>query len=491
MTAQRVTFGHRLRSNLRAKFALGLALPLFVILATISLVNYLRTRKNLENQMENVAVQLSEVALSSLRHGMLINDQALIGEVLDDMVSIEAIQQAQVVDLGGEPSVVSRAAQSGQLTLEADFTCTVCHQFPASERPRSIRIGGAEGIMRVSAPIQNGPECRACHESDPAHLGILLMDVSLLEMQTQLQGDLRSNLLLSGGSSLLVTVLAYLLSQWLVVRRIERFKRPIARFSDGDFSSRIPGNDGNTDELGQLAKAFNTMAEELERQRHASHARSQVRQRAIVEERDRIARELHDGVAQLLAYVNAKATAARLMVQGGRSEGAQDLLRQLETAAKELYTDVRAAIIGLKATASPGLLFPESLRSYVEWYTELSDLAIEFELEHHGPPPVSIPAETELQVLRITQEALSNARKHSQAASARVRVAVSQSRLVLRVVDDGVGFDPARRDGNGRPHIGLSSMEERAEAIGGQFVIRSAPGQGTEVIVRAPLDGEG
>lgn len=474
-----------LRSNLRAKLALGLALPLLLILSTISLLNYARAKRNLEAQMALTAEQLGEVTLSSLRQGMLMNDTTLTGQVLGNVVQMEDISQAQVINLGGEPVIQRRSANAPREPSGVDITCTVCHQYPASERPRSLNLGSTGGILRVAAPIQNDPECRTCHREDASHLGVLLLDVSISEMQVQLRRDLQSNLALSGGSTLLVTLAAYFLSNSLVVRRLAQLREPLAKFSAGDFSARME-EENASDEVGNLARAFNEMAEDLQRASRAAEARTQVRQRAILQERDRIARELHDGVAQLLGYVNTKAVAARLMVRDGNTTGAQKLLSQLEAASKELFTDVRVAILGLKASNSAGLVFPENLRQYVDRFRDLSGMSVEVEVGR-VPLPHGVPAETELQLLRITQEALANSHKHSQATSAEVSIDISEQHVELRVADNGVGFDPDGSRGNGRPHFGLSTMRERAEAIDGELTIASQPGEGTVVIVRAPL----
>lgn len=480
------TMSNWLRSNLRAKFALGLALPILLILSTLSIVNYRRARQMLDEQMALTAEQISEVALSSLRHGMLVNDRSLIAQVLDDVVELENITSVQIINSGGEISVSSLSAEAALSQAPPDITCTVCHQHPESQRPRTIQIDRGEGPLRVAAPIPNDPDCRTCHQSNASHLGVLLLDVSLSEMRTDLRQDLKANLALSAGSTILVTLATYFLSNSLVVRRLERFRQPLTRFSQGDFSARIQHLDRENDELGTLAKAFNEMAQALERGQRATEARTQVRQRAILQERDRIARELHDGVAQVLGYVNTKAVAARLKLQNRDTQGAEHLLRQLETASKEVFTDVRAAILGLKASSSAGFVFPENLRQYVDRFSELSGLPVVMNLGQ-VPLPTAVPAETELQLLRITQEALANSHKHSQATATEVALDFSEGLVELRVSDNGVGFDPADPKSNGRPHFGLSTMRERAEAIGAEFSLTSNPEEGTTVLVRAPL----
>lgn len=486
MSQRSRTLGQWLRSNLRAKFALGLALPLLLILSTLAVVNYQRDRQLMEDQMQLAAEQLGDVTLTSLRHGMLVNDPELVGEVLADLVDQENILQAQLINLGGEVAVGSRAAVLDETLPTAELTCTICHQYPPASRPRTIQLGGQSGLMRVAAPVANEPACRTCHQTDNGHLGVLLIDVSFLDLESRLIQNLQSNLLFSVGSTIAVTLAAVLLSQWLITNRIERFRMPLASFAKGDFSARVSGVEESSDELGGLATAFNKMASDLERQARASDARTQVRQRAIVEERERIGRELHDGVAQLLGYVNAKAIAARLMVQNGKSEGAIELLRQLETASKDLFTDVRAAIIGLRAASGPGLVFSENLRSFVERFEDLSGLSVDLDLPN-DPLGLTLPPETELQLMRITQEALANTRKHANSTEALIQVQLEDHHLTLTISDNGDGFDPAQPAKNGRPHFGLSTMRERAESLRGSLTVESSPGTGTRIEVTVPL----
>ncbi|MGA9533327.1 MAG: sensor histidine kinase [Anaerolineales bacterium] len=486
MTKRSRTLGQWFQSNLRAKFALGLALPLLLILSAIALVNYQRDRQLLEDQMELAAEQLGDVTLSSLRHAMLVNDSTLVGEVLSDLVDQEDILQAQVINVGGEVAIASHTPGLDAKLPTAELTCTICHQYPASSRPRTIQLGGQSGVMRVAAPIANEPACRTCHQADDAHLGVLLIDVSFIDLETRLLHNLQANLALSGGSTIAVTLAAVLLSQWLVTNRINRFRQPLASFTEGDFSARVAGVEESSDELGRLASAFNKMASDLERETRASEARTQVRQRAIVEERERIARELHDGVAQLLGYVNAKAIAARLMVQDGKAEGAIELLRQLETASKDLFTDVRAAIIGLRAASGPGLVFSENLHSFLERFEDLSGLSVDLDLPN-DPLGLTLPPETELQLMRITQEALANTRKHSNSTEASVRVELENHHLTLTIEDNGDGFDLKQPAKNSRPHFGLSTMRERAESLRGTLTIESSPQAGTRVAVTVPL----
>jgi len=204
---------------------------------------------------------------------------------------------------------------------------------------------------------------------------------------------------------------------------------------------------------------------------------------AVLEERERLARELHDGLAQVLGFVNTQTLAIKKLLASGRKEEAEDEVVNLETAARRVFTDVREAILGLRAS-SRGLL--PGLRKYLDDFARMTDTAVELQVED-GVEGIRLPPEVEIQLMRIAQEALSNVRKHAQAARATLALDVDGGALRMEVTDDGQGFDPARPVRTGWPRFGLQTMRERAEAIGGAFEIVSRPGQGTKVVVRVPL----
>jgi len=211
---------------------------------------------------------------------------------------------------------------------------------------------------------------------------------------------------------------------------------------------------------------------------------AQAFQRQLInEERERIARELHDGLAQLLGYVNTKAMAVRLMLENGQTKAAEQHLLQLEDAARELFVDVREAIFDLRATGRDGTSLTTALGEYVAQFSQLSGLPTELALTPEIEALV-LPPESELQLLRIVQEALTNVRKHASASKARVNVRIEEDILELTVRDDGQGFDPGCVHTAGRPHFGLGMMRERAEAIGAEFDLDAQPGVGTLVRVQ-------
>jgi signal transduction histidine kinase len=220
-----------------------------------------------------------------------------------------------------------------------------------------------------------------------------------------------------------------------------------------------------------------------EEELQAVHA---VRRQLIEGERERIARELHDGLAQLLGYVKTKAMAVRLMLDNGQTESAAQHLQQLEGAAHELYVDVREAIVDLRTMGREGTTLAAALKDTVAQFSRLSGLSTELALT---PEVKDLPlkSESELQLLRIVQESLTNVRKHASASKAWVEVQIDDGILELTVRDDGRGFDPIDEHTTAQPRFGLSMMRQRAEAIGAAFSLHSEPGAGTLIRVRGAV----
>ncbi len=211
---------------------------------------------------------------------------------------------------------------------------------------------------------------------------------------------------------------------------------------------------------------------------------------ATLQERERIAREIHDSLAQVLGLLKMKARLSKdLLYQGETQQVAQEL-DEMREIAHEAYADAREAILGLRDSVSPSLGLLDSLREYVQKFSRQSGVHVELEIEE-GLRPTFTPA-IEVQLIRVTQEALSNVRKHAHARSAVVSFRKEDSRLKMVVEDDGQGFDANiidnRRNGE---HYGTKTMAERMRGVGGELVIDSEPGKGTRVIVTLPEDDIG
>ncbi len=209
---------------------------------------------------------------------------------------------------------------------------------------------------------------------------------------------------------------------------------------------------------------------------------------AIQGERERIAREMHDGLAQVLAYVNTKSQAVEELLAADRVAEARQQLVELATAARSVYVDVREAILSLSTPVPPDRGVVAALEEYAALYAESSKLAVRFRASPDAAnAPLSAAAQAE--VFSIAREALTNVRKHARAHRVRLDVSLEGRAFVLRIEDDGVGFDaellavgPERW-----PHFGLAGMRERAESVGGSVIWRSQAGHGTQIELQVPV----
>lgn len=211
----------------------------------------------------------------------------------------------------------------------------------------------------------------------------------------------------------------------------------------------------------------------------------QVRALGAARERLRIAHEMHDGLAQVLAYVNTKAQVVREYLRQSRLEEAQKHLDEFAEAARDLYGDVRQQILELRTVRPEESGLAAAISDYAQGWGQQTAITVELSVES----PVDLPLDTQRQLLRIFQEVLANVRKHARATWIRVTLAHTADSLCLLVSDDGIGFDPERVAESGR--FGLKTMAERAEAIGAAFVVTSRQGKGTRIEVTLPRIARG
>src|SRR3954453_11131215 len=204
------------------------------------------------------------------------------------------------------------------------------------------------------------------------------------------------------------------------------------------------------------------------------HERS--RELSIVEERNRLARELHDSVTQRLVGVVLAAESASTLLERSPAAAAEEIARVRELA-RGAMDELRAVVFELRPASLEAEGLAAALRKHVDVLRRVSGRPIELSVA--GPP--RLPGASAAQVFRIAQEALQNALRHAEAEHIEVRLEGNgNGRLVLSVADDGRGFDPARRAVRGR-RLGLTSMGGRAEELGGTLAIDSTVGEGTRV----------
>lgn len=475
------------RLSLRFKVVLAFVFPIFGLVAFLAYDHYLRENELITEQVQAATTQMGDIVLSSLNHSMLINDQAMLSATIEDIGSQGDIQRVWIADLEGVVQQSSIPSEAGMKIDVAATGCVECHHLPEGQLPRMLSFPEPTGQLRIAIPIPNASECNACHPPSEKHLGILLIDVSMAELQARLRQDLRVNLLWSFVIAGLGLIGGYILVDQLVVRRVEALHRAFNAFENGDLSVRVKKSWRTEDEITQLAQSFNRMADSLVRHENEQRTLAQTRQQAIIEERERIARELHDGVAQFIGYVNTKIMAVRLLIKNQKLDEADQQLEQVEQAVQDQSNDVRASIIGLKMASETGTGLSADLREYIDQCNRLSDFPIRLEIDPHADD-IRLDVEVELHLLRIIQEAMSNIRKHASARMVQVSLVRQADELTLRIHDDGVGFNPWNWNGEHHAHFGLQTMQERAKMIGAVLRIESEPGQGTTITVQLRLE---
>lgn len=233
----------------------------------------------------------------------------------------------------------------------------------------------------------------------------------------------------------------------------------------------------NADEIELLDALASHLASALEGLRAAALER----EAAVGEERALLARELHDSIAQSLAFLKIQAQLLRGAVQKQQPEQVQATLDELDAGLKESINDVRELLVHFRTRTNTDDI-EAALQETLQKFQHQTGLPTRLQLEGDGLP---LPADVQVQVLHVVQEALSNVRKHAGASHVSLDVHKgSQWRFVVR--DNGSGFDTEQR--HGETHVGTKIMRERAERIGATVLIESLTGQGTSVTLTLPTN---
>jgi signal transduction histidine kinase len=205
---------------------------------------------------------------------------------------------------------------------------------------------------------------------------------------------------------------------------------------------------------------------------------------AVMHERERLSRELHDGVAQLVAHLLLRLDTIKELVEADRHQEAEGELERLRGVGDEIYEDIGESITGLRTNvAERGLIC--ALQDYVDQFEERHQIPVSLRADDAAD---QLPPLAAFQLFRLIQEALTNVRKHAAAQEATVTLTSNEpDQLRVVIADDGQGFTPgSQRNDKARP-LGLRSMRERVEALGGTFQVNSQPGSGTQVTATIPI----
>jgi signal transduction histidine kinase len=337
-----------------------------------------------------------------------------------------------------------------------------------SEPDRLVRTVQEPNLLVAALPVFRISEQETAAEGD-------LLGVAVLVFETlPVQNSISSYALRMVSRSLLSVVVAAVfmgtLFGWLTARSLVRRFRDLSTAADawsrGDFSQFI--DDPSGDELGQFAQRLNHMASQLQ------SLLEERQELAILEERNRMARELHDSAKQQAFAASAQLGATRALLERD-PQAAGERLMEAERLMDEVRRELTGLIGELRPVAMEGQDLSSTLRDYgADWASQCS---IELDMQVQDIQP--LPPNVGQALFRIAQEALANVSRHSGSESSRLSLVQEGGTIILTIWDEGQGFDPdASHVG-----IGLHSMRERAEALGGRLTIDSAVGEGTVVRV--------
>lgn len=241
--------------------------------------------------------------------------------------------------------------------------------------------------------------------------------------------------------------------------------------------------DGHSDVHGYLL-----LLHDITRQRLSQELLiNQQRVVATLQEREHLARELHDSIGQVLGYISMQAQAAHQWLTSGNVERTGPILSRLAEAAQEAHADVRESIVTLRTGIIAEWSFKQALTRYLEHYRTTYGIDIDLQLPDDQNQLDLLP-EIGVQVLRVIQEAMSNANKHGNARRVKVEFEYQAGRIHISIIDDGIGFDPVNINPDSGKHFGLMFIHERMLQIGGSVIIESQPGLGTSILLNVPID---
>lgn len=327
-----------------------------------------------------------------------------------------------------------------------------------------------EGHYQLAVPVTRG-------DWRSPRLGVILLSVQpppplLLSIWPALLGGLLATaVVLLAGVAPFGALFGFIMARRLT-RRLHTLSAAVNAWSEGDFS--VQPQDRSRDEISELAHRMRHMAERIQ------NLLQTQQELAMLVERNRLARELHDTVKQLTFATLMQLRAARnLLPQDPAAAGKH--LEEAESLARSSQQELGAIIAELRPAALDGKGLAGALRVYLEGWSRRTRIPARFQVHDEG----RLSLEVEQALYRVAQEALANVARHSRASEVAVQLSYQQGQVCLAVVDNGVGFDPRAA---GQQGFGLRSMGERLAALGGRLEVESSPGGGTALSASAPAE---
>ena len=352
---------------------------------------------------------------------------------------------------GGGLSLAAYLPAAGQAVLQAALAGQTCYRQLTAQTP--------DGILIAAYPVL---------APGKGVIGALLARTIGMTQGDLLLATLVSTLVLALPivipAIITGTVFGFFTARSFL-RRFKRLSAAVDQWSQGNFS--LHATDHSDDELGQVIHQLNQMAGQLQAM---LQARQQI---ALLEERQRLARDLHDSMKQQIFAISMLVNSARRML-GHDNEQARTSLNEVDELVQQVQQELTALVYELHPVALNEKGLAATLQEFIQRWSLQTGMAVDVQV--YSEPTLSHPLSEAL--FRIVQEALTNTARHSRASVVQVTLAGQQESMTLSICDNGQGFDVASVQGNG---VGLVSMRERMKALGGTLLIESAPGEGARI----------
>jgi signal transduction histidine kinase len=398
----------------------------------------------------------------ALLQNVTITTGGIITEVVDHKGVVLASRGPYAVSAGTPfwphlpqaAQTVLRAALAGR-TAASQLVAPLPHNLILVAYPVIGPAGRIEGalVAQTPNPVPSQP--------------VLLLDA--------LESGMNLALPVAIMAALIGTVFGFLTAHGFA-QRFQKLSSTVEEWGKGNFSALAVDTSG--DELGHLTRRLNLLAEQFQ------VLLSSQQQLATLEERQRLARDLHDSVKQQVFAISMLVNSAKRQLNLDQSR-AQTYLEETDTYVQHVQQELTTLVHALRpsALAEQGLV--AAVSDLAAHWSQQSGIAAEVKVEGEVLTP-SLKVEEAL--FRIAQEALANSARHSHATQVELTLTGEQDSTILTVDDNGQGFDAVSVQGKG---IGLRSMEERILAVGGTLNVTSAPGKGTRLTARCPASGLG
>jgi two-component system, NarL family, sensor histidine kinase LiaS len=344
--------------------------------------------------------------------------------------------------------------------------------------PLQAALGGEEEVENLyTLPGPDERVSMAIPIWDEAHERVLGVLVAVGELPT-VQSVFSSIIPIMGISFLILTLIAGIAGTVYgsvaargLTTRLDQLSEGTHAWSQGDFTQLV--EDTSQDEIGQLAHNLNQMAGQLQ------HLMETRRELVVVDERNRIARELHDSAKQQAFAAAAQISAARKLMP--KDPGAAETrIEEAERLIDDLRKELTILIQELRPVALENKGLASAVRAYAEDWSRQNEIELRVNTQSERP----LPLDVEQMVFRIIQEALANVARHSNAKNAEIELLYTNKELTCTIRDNGKGFDPSEI----RMGFGIRSMQERANSLGSQIHFESIEGKGTTITLAVMPD---